>query len=127
MICVASSKQRSIRSARMWKSRSPGVETAWRAPARISRNGCSSVGRGGANSRSHASDPTPITQESSASMSRKPTARTSPARPPQMARALAQLASSGLTVTTRKIAARVSGRTTAWTMGGGLLVPAIVI
>ena len=36
-----------MRLARMWNSRSPGVETAWRAPARISRNGCSSAGRGG--------------------------------------------------------------------------------
>ena len=31
MICVASSKHRSMRLARMWNSRSPGVETAWRA------------------------------------------------------------------------------------------------
>ena len=46
MICVASSKHRSIRFARMWNSKSPGVETAWRVPARISRNSCSSAGRG---------------------------------------------------------------------------------
>ena len=31
MICVAISKHRSMRLARMWNSRSPGVETAWRA------------------------------------------------------------------------------------------------
>ena len=46
MICVASSKHRSMRLARMWNSRSPGVATAWREPARISRNGWSSAGRG---------------------------------------------------------------------------------
>ena len=30
MICVASSKHKSMRFARMWNSKSPGVETAWR-------------------------------------------------------------------------------------------------
>ena len=55
-ISVASSKQRSIRSALMWKKTSPGVETACRAPATTSRNGCRSSGRGGPNRRSHASD-----------------------------------------------------------------------
>ena len=30
MICIASSKHRSMRFARMWNSKSPGVETAWR-------------------------------------------------------------------------------------------------
>ena len=83
MICVASSKQRSMRLARMWKSRSPGVATAWRAPALISRNGCSSAGRGWPKSLSQASDPIPITQERLPSMSRKPTARSSPGRSPQ--------------------------------------------
>jgi hypothetical protein len=32
--------------ARMWNSNSPGVEGAWRAPARISRKGCNCAGRG---------------------------------------------------------------------------------
>ena len=35
------------------------METAWRAPARISRNGCNSAGRGGPKRRSHASGPKP--------------------------------------------------------------------
>ena len=108
MICVASSKQRSMRLARMWKSRSPGVETAWRGPAWISRNGCSSAGRGGPNSLSHASDPIPITQERFASISRKPTARSSAGRSAHNDRTAPRLAAPGFIVTTRKIAARVS-------------------
>ena len=91
MICVASSKHRSMRLARMWNSKSPGVETAWRAPARISRNGCSSAGRGGPKSRSHASDPNPMTQERPPSRSRNSTARTSAARSPQNERRVARL------------------------------------
>ena len=91
MICVASSKHRSMRLARMWNSKSPGVETAWRAPARISRNGCSSAGRGGPKSRSHASDPNPMTQERPPSRSRNSTARTSAARSPQNDRTVARL------------------------------------
>ena len=39
IISVAISKQMSVRFARMWNNRSPGVETAWRGPAWISRNG----------------------------------------------------------------------------------------
>ena len=72
MICVASSKHRSMRLARMWNRMSPGVATAWRAPARISRNGCSSAGRGSPKSRSHASEPNAITQERSAFEVAKP-------------------------------------------------------
>ena len=112
MICVASSKHRSMRLARIWNSRSPGVETAWRAPARISRNGCSSAGRGAPNSRSHASEPNPMTQERPASRSRNSTARNRPARSPQNERTVARLSGPGLIVTTRKIAARVSGAAT---------------
>ena len=64
MICVASSKHRSMRLERMWKTTSPGVETAWRAPERISRKGCSSAGRGEPKRRSQASEPMPMMQES---------------------------------------------------------------
>ena len=77
MICVASSKHRSMRLARMWNSRSP----AWR-PRGACRRG--SRGTGAAppaaaspNSRSQASDPIPMTQDRFASRSRNPTARTS--------------------------------------------------
>ncbi len=113
MICVASSKHRSMRLARMWNNRSPGVETAWRAPARISRNGCSSAGRGSPKRRVHASDPNPMTQESPPSRSRNSTARNSAASSPQNDRRAARLSDPGLTVTIRKIAARVSGAETA--------------
>ena len=47
----------------MWNSRSPVVETAWRPRARMSRNARNSAGRGGPESRSHASDPKPRMQE----------------------------------------------------------------
>src|SRR5262249_52997982 len=98
--------------ARIWNSRSPGVETAWCGPARISRNGWSSAGRGFPNSRSHASDPIPITQERPASRSRNSTARINPARSAQNDRTTARLSGPGFIVTTRKIAARVSGADT---------------
>src|SRR5580658_828919 len=101
-----------MRFARMWNSKSPGVETAWRAPARISRNTCSSAGRGGPKSRSHASDPKPTTQERSPSRSRNPTARNNAARSPQNDRRDARLSKPGFSVATRKIAARVSGAAT---------------
>src|SRR5712692_9615474 len=114
MIRVASSKHRSIRCARTWKSTSPDVETAWRSPARISRNLCSSLGLGCPKSRSHASDPKPATHERLPSSSRKPTERTREARFPQNDRITARLPAPGLTVTTRKIAARVSGVDTGW-------------
>src|SRR5580704_2806082 len=60
----------------------------------------------------------PLTQERLASISRKPTARSSAGRSPQNARTAARLASPGLTVATRKIAARVKGVTTACGAGG---------
>jgi hypothetical protein len=47
------------------------------------------------------------------SMSRNSTARTSPARSPQNDRTAARLSDPEFTVTTRKIAARVSGANTA--------------
>ena len=112
MICVAISKQRSIRFARMWNSRSPGVETAWRGPARISRNRWSSAGRGSPNSWSQAPDPVPITQERPASRSRNSTARINARRSAQNDRTAARLSGPGFIVTTRKIAARVSGADT---------------
>ena len=104
----------------MWNSKSPGVETAWRAPARISRKGCSSAGRGGPKRRSHASDPNPMTQESPPSRSRNSTARTSAARSPQNERRVARFSEPGLSVATRKIAARVSGAATACARAGDL-------
>ena len=106
-----------MRWARMWNSRSPGVETAWRAPARISRKRCSSAGRGCPKRRSHAPDPNPMTQESPPSRSRNSTARTSAARSPQSERRVARFSEPGLSVATRKIAARVSGAATACARG----------
>ena len=126
MICVASSKHRSIRFARMWNSKSPGVETAWRAPARISRNTCNSAGRGGPKSRSHASDPKPMTQERPPSRSRNSTARNSAERSPQKDRTVARLSGPGFIVTTRKIAARVSGAATGWAVLDGACIRVIV-
>src|ERR1700722_8700937 len=98
--------------------RSPGVAIAWREPALISRNGCSSAGRGWPKSLSHVSDPIPITQERFPSISRKPTARSSAGRSPQNDRTASRLALPELTVTTRKIAARVKVPTTACDTGG---------
>src|SRR5580693_3653149 len=118
MIWVTSSKHKSIRSARTWNSRSPGVAKAWREPALISRKGCSSAGRGWPNSLSQASDPIPITQERFPSISRKPTARNSAGRSPQNDRTASRLSSPGLTVATIKIAARVNAWTTACGAGG---------
>src|SRR3984885_6291678 len=112
MICVASSKHKSMRFARMWNSKSPGVETAWRAPARISWKGGRSGGRGRPKSRSHALDPNPMTQERPASMSRNSTARNRAARSAQSDRTVVQLFRPGFIVATRKIAALVSGAAT---------------
>ena len=50
-----------------------------------------------------------MTQERSPSMSRNPTARSSAGRSPQNDRTAARFAPPELTVTTRKIAARVRG------------------
>ena len=96
------------------------METAWRAPARISRKGCSSAGRGCPKRRSHASDPNPMTQESPPSRSRNSTARTSAARSPHNERRVARFSGPGLSVATRKIAARVSGAATACARAGDL-------
>ena len=80
LICVANSKHRSIRSARMWKSRSPGVETAWRG-RRESRGICVAP-PAAAGQRAGPTLPIqmPMTHERSPSRSRNPTARTSAAR-----------------------------------------------
>ena len=88
------------------------MATAWREPAFISRKGCSCAGRGWPKRRSHASGPIPIMQERFASMSRKPTARTSAERSLQNERTAARLPSVGPTVATTKMAARVNARTT---------------
>ena len=128
MICAASSKHRSMRLARMWNSRSPGVAMAWRAPARNSRNGCSSAGRGWPNRRSQASEPMPMTQDSPAFE----IAKAHRAQQPGEIRAerphVARFARPGLMVTTRKIAARVSGADTACGMAAtGSGVACVVI
>ncbi len=112
MICAASSKHKSMRFARMWNSKSPAVATAWRPAARISRNACSSAGRGAPKSRSHASDPNPMTQERPPSISRNSTARNSAARSPQNARTVSRCSGPGFIVRTRKMAARVKGAAT---------------
>src|SRR5579872_1293534 len=91
---------------------SPGVATACRLPDRISLKGCSFAGRGAPNTRSHASDPIPITHESPASISRNPTARRSAERSGQNPRITRRASGSELRVTTKKIAARASGAAT---------------
>src|ERR1700722_19631435 len=60
---------------------------------------------------SHALDPIPMMQESPASMLRNSTARKMPLRSPQNDRSVARVSLPGLSVATRKIAARESGAT----------------
>ena len=64
------------------------------------------------NNRSHASDPIPITQDRPASRSRNSTARIKAGRSAQNDRTAVRLSGPGFIVTTRKIAARVSGADT---------------
>ncbi len=106
-----------MRLARMWKSKSPGVETAVCFSPRISRKGCSIAGRGEPKSLSHASDPMLMMQERPASRSRISTARKIPLRSPQNDRTVARVCGSGLRVTTRNIAARLSGAATGLSQG----------
>src|SRR5271165_3237287 len=122
MIWAANSKQRSMRSARMWNRTSPGVATAWRVAARISRNGCNSAGRGWPKSWSHAADPNAMMQVRFPLGSRNPTERKRAASSAHSDRTATQLAAPGLIVTTRKIAARVSNVATG--CGIGLEFPA---
>jgi len=61
-----------------------------------------------------------MTQESPPSRSRNSTARTSAARSPQNERSMARFSEPGLSVATRKIAARVSGAATACARAGNL-------
>ena len=90
---------------------SPGVETAVCTP-QISRNGCKSFGRGAPNSRSQASEPTPMMQDNCPSRSRKPTPRSRLDRSAHNPRTVASAPAPGLIVTTRKIADRVNLATT---------------
>ena len=120
MICVASSKH---------KIHALGADVEQqiaRRGDRVARSGANLpermqfAGRGGPKSRSHASDPNPMTQESPPSRSRNSTARTSAARSPQNERTVARFSGPGLSVATRKIAARVSGAATACASAGDL-------
>ena len=113
MICVASSKHRSMRLARMWNSRSPGVETAWRAaganlPERMQfrrpRRAEQAVPRLGAK-------PHDAGQAALRCREIPPRATARQGRRRTTARSR-DCPSPGLTVTTRKIAARVSGADT---------------
>jgi hypothetical protein len=61
-----------------------------------------------------------MTQESPPSRSRNSTARTSAARSPQNERRMARFSGPGLSVATKKIAARVSGAATACARTGNL-------
>ncbi len=102
MIWPASSKHGYSRPARIWNSRSPGVDTARCRGPISSRNGCSSAGRGPPNSRSQAVEPMPATQLSLSSGTRNPTARCSAGRLESRSRATGS--PPGSIVTTRKIA-----------------------
>src|SRR5262245_55461504 len=119
MIWVASSKHRSMLTARMWKRMSPGVATA-RCRPRISRKGCNSFGRCDPKSLAQASEPNAMTHDRRPSRSRKPTARRRAARSPQTARTAARCSGPGFTVTTRKMAAGVSGATTGCGIAAGM-------
>ena len=122
MIWLASSKHKSMRRARMWNKMSPGVAIAWRAPARNSRNGCNSAGRGAPKRRSQTSDPKATMQDSRPLRSRNPTARKRFAMSVHKERTAVSASGPGLTVTTRKIAADVSGVATG--CGNALACPA---
>ncbi|CAM2343565.1 hypothetical protein BVIET440_80099 [Burkholderia vietnamiensis] len=111
--CVASSKHRSIVSARMCSRMSPGVAIATRSPPPNSRNGCSDAGRGSPNSVSHAAAPKPHTHDSLPSGTRLPTERTSAATSLHHARMVSAWPAPGFTVATTKIALRVIGLWTA--------------
>lgn len=91
---------------------SPGVAGAHRAPARNSRNGCNSAGRVWPKSRSQTSEPNDRMQDKPPLRSRKPTARNRLAISLQSERTALSASVPGLTVTTRKIAAGVSGEAT---------------
>ena len=98
----------------MWNSTSPGVATACREPARISRNGCSPAGRGPA----RRAGPRPRHRSRSRSSAVRPGRGIRPRGPGRPGRRTARAPrrrcpSSGLTTTTRKIAAPVSGAITA--------------
>jgi hypothetical protein len=94
----------------MWNSRSPGVEGARCSGPTSSRKGCSSAGRGPLNMRSHACEPMPTTQLSLSFGTLNPTARSSAGRSASSSRTTGSAPMS--TVTTRKIAALVSGLST---------------
>ena len=82
--------------------------------------GCSSAGRGCPKRRSHASEPKPMTQESPLPGREIP--RRAPARRGlrRSERRVARFSGPGLSVATRKIAARVSGAATACARAGDL-------
>src|ERR1022692_2370625 len=111
------SKHRSIRSCRTWTTRSPSVAGAWCTVPVSSRNGCNPAGRGPENRRSHACDPTPATHARGAPGARKPTDRCRPAQ--SLSRSLVTASPPGLIVSTKKIAAAVSGASTGCGCGSG--------
>ena len=83
MICVASSKHRSMRSARMWNSRSPGVATArWPGSGAARGTGAARPGAARRTAGPTASEPMPATHVQPAAGTRKPTERSRPARSP---------------------------------------------
>ena len=99
----------------MWNRTSPGVDGA-SCPfsPRIALNGRRSIGRGpSGRSRSHSARPIPTTHDSLDSDDRKPTVLTKSAMPDTTSRAVASDSSSSRTDSTRKIAWRVSGWSTA--------------
>ena len=113
MICVAISKQRSMRLARMWNIRSPGVETAWRSrganlPERVQfrrpRRPEEAVPRVGPDPHDAG--------ESCFQVAKFYGAQNQLARSPQNESSVARLSGPGLSVATRKMAARVSGADT---------------
>src|SRR5262245_48474721 len=102
----------SSRSARRWKSRSPGVEGAACTGPRIGANGRRSSGRRPGDRRSHSAAPTPTTHDSRPPRSRKPTFLTRSPTAPSVSRTRATSASVSPTATTRNTAARDSGAST---------------
>src|SRR2546423_449049 len=96
---------------------SPGVDGAQcRGPSNAT-NGCSSAGRGPANSRSHTADPNPVTHANPASGYPNPTARAYAVRSGTTSRTASSPPSA--TVSTRNIAAELTGLTTGCAASAG--------
>ncbi|MNV91498.1 hypothetical protein D3C71_1859980 [compost metagenome] len=88
----------------MCSSRSPGVDTATRAPSPNTRNGCRDAGRGWPNSASQALEPNAQTQDRFCWGARVPTVRVKVATSAHQPRTVSAAAAPGFSVATMNIA-----------------------